>query len=525
MPMKNKHKDRTPTRLHIWFTTVVICTLFLTWNLSAATFQDVHSDASMKRQQKAVFTRTVPPATPAILPTLLVPTPTPAIPHIVPGDWPGYLQGPVGISSDETLLTPDTASQLHHFWTYHAQSGISAQPIVVAGLIYWGSWDGFEHATNLNGEEVWKTNLGTTTDYDCDPPTAGLASTAAVAPFTIHGKTTMVLFVGGGNATFYALDAANGKEIWHSALGTSPDYFIWSSPVVYKGSVYIGVSSFGDCPGAQGQLVQMDAATGTLQNVFDVVPNGCVGGGVWGSPTIDSSTGELYIATGNADSCWTTETYAFSVIELHAANLALASFWQISPEEQIFDGDFGSTPTLFTANVGGTMRSMVGVVNKNGMYYAFTRGAIGNGPVWSDRVGYSTGSCDECISGAIAPGAWDGQQLYVAGNNVTVKKTYCVGTVIALDPATGNYRWEWCIGYRIYAALTSVPGLVVVDAGPYITILNAKNGKILFSYKDSSKDALFYGPASIAHGVLYAGSMSGNLIALGIYQASQLQVN
>src|SRR5438876_4442281 len=27
--------------------------------------------------------------------------------------------------------------------------------------IYWGSWDGYEHATDLNGNQVWQTFLGT----------------------------------------------------------------------------------------------------------------------------------------------------------------------------------------------------------------------------------------------------------------------------------------------------------------------------------------------------------------------------
>ena len=523
MPIKNTHKDRTHhTRLQIWFTTIVICTLFLILNLSAATFQGVHSTLHIRQLQKALGAKTV---TPTVLSTVTLPTPTPSIPQPSPGDWSSYERGQGGFNSNETLLTPNTAAQLRHFWTYHAQGGISTQPIIANGLIYWGSWDGFEHATNLNGEEMWKTNLGTTTDYDCEPSSAGVGSTATVAPLTLNGITTMTLFVGGGNANFYALNAANGKVIWHTALGISPATFLWSSPILYKGSVYSGVSSFGDCPGVQGQLVQMDAVTGGLQNVFNLVPNGCQGGGVWGSPTIDMSSGDLYIATGNEDACWTTEVYTDAVVELHAADLSFSGFWQIPPEERIFDGDFGSTPTLFTAKVGTTLRPMVGVVNKNGLYYAFVRGAIGNGPIWSDRVGYSTGNCDECISGSIASGAWDGRALYVAGNNTTVGKMYCVGTVLALDPATGTYRWEWCTGYRIYAAITMVPGLVIVDAGPYITILNAKNGKILFSYKDTSKDALFYGPASIAHGVLYAGDMNGNLIALGLDQPSSLQVN
>ena len=64
-------------------------------------------------------------------------------------------------------------------------------------------------------------------------------------------------------------------------VGGNPNTFIWSSPLVFGNSVYIGVSSFGDCPLTQGQLLQLNRVTGALQNTFNVVPNGCTGGGVW----------------------------------------------------------------------------------------------------------------------------------------------------------------------------------------------------------------------------------------------------
>ena len=74
--------------------------------------------------------------------------------------------------------------------------------------------------------------------------------------------------------------------------------FVWSSPAVFGNSVYIGVASFGDCPLVQGQLLQLDRITGALQHTFNVVPNGCTGGGVWGSPTIDAAAGTIYFDHG-----------------------------------------------------------------------------------------------------------------------------------------------------------------------------------------------------------------------------------
>src|SRR5262249_7004562 len=145
-------------------------------------------------------------------------------------------------------------------WQYHSGGNISTQPVVVNGVIYWGSWDGYEHATDLNGKQIWQTFLGITpVTTGCHPPTAGVASIPAVASVNINGTMTTVVFVGGGDANFYAVNAANGMVIWKTPLGTIQEgTFLWSSPVVYQGSVYMGVSSFGDCPLVQGRLVKMD---------------------------------------------------------------------------------------------------------------------------------------------------------------------------------------------------------------------------------------------------------------------------
>ena len=39
--------------------------------------------------------------------------------------------------------------------------GVFSQPIVSNGMVYWGSFDGYERATTTSGNLVWQTNLGT----------------------------------------------------------------------------------------------------------------------------------------------------------------------------------------------------------------------------------------------------------------------------------------------------------------------------------------------------------------------------
>jgi outer membrane protein assembly factor BamB len=442
-------------------------------------------------------------------------TPTsPASFKIVPGDWSTYLadNGRSGYNKDETIITAATAPGLKQHWMYQAKNYISTQPMEAFGMIYWGSWDGLEHATDLNGREVWATSLGRT--HQCGS-IIGVAGTATAAVVSIGGKRTPIIFVGGGKAHFYALNAASGAIIWNMPLGTPPDHFIWSSPIVYKGSVYVGMASFGDCPTIQGKLYQMSVVTGAIQHTFDVVPNGCQGGAVWGSPTIDNSTGELYIATGNADPCLTTEIYTSAVVELHASDLKVVSFWRVPRSDWVIDPDFGSTPTLFRAKIGGVSRPMVGVAHKNGIYYAFLRDDLSKGPVWATSIAKG-GSCPNCGAGSISPSAWDGTRLYVAGGYTTVQGANCKSGLRALNPATGAFIWERCLADGpILAAVTVVPGVVAITGGTALLLVDATSGETLFIFHDSTRGSVFYGAASISHGVLYVANFGGRLYAFG----------
>lgn len=369
-------------------------------------------------------------------------------------------------------------------------------------------------ATDLSGHTVWKTFLGQTTvpfKSGCLPAPLGVASTATVAAL----GTRSVVYVG-GTTTFYALDALTGQVIWKTSLGSAEGTFLWSSPAVYNGSVYEGISSWGDCPLVQGQVVQMSAADGTIQHTFNVAPPGCVGATVWGSPTIDETAGTIYFATANPGNCPVppfSEPLGFSVVQLRASDLTLLSSWRTPTEE-----DFGSTPTLFTTTIGGVRRSLLGIVNKNGIYYAFDRTKpLSVGPVWTAQITSEGG--EDVISGlgSISPSAWDGATLYVAGGKTIISGAACKGSLRALDPASGNFLWERCLTNPVLAAVTAIKGLAVVGAGPDLFVMATASGKTLFTYHNPSTAKLnqFWGAASISGGVIYQGSMDGTLFAFG----------
>lgn len=436
----------------------------------------------------------------------------------VGANWPTYLDllGRSGYDSAETKINPSSAQNLHETWHFTTGGPISAEPVVYNGQVFFGSWDGNEYATDLKGNKLWSQYLGQTNVKGCEDGNTGVSSTATIANVSIHGNSKEVDFVGGGNATFYALNAKNGKILWSTRLGPSPATFIWASPAYYKGSIYIGVASFGDCPLVQGQLVQLNASTGAIQNIFNTAPNGCVGSGVWGSPTIDNSTGDLYIVTGNAGNCYQNETYSVSILEFNTANFSLVNYWPVPSSQLGFDRDFGSTPTLFKATINGKATNMVGVVNKNGIYYAFNRDDISAGTVWEDTIGVA-GDCPLCGTAQIAPAATDGTSLYVASENTTINGNSCAGSIRKVDPATGHYLWQDCLNDgHVLAAVTAVPGVIFVAAGPDLLAVSASNGTILKTLTDSSSGSLYFGPASIASGVVYIGNVDDILHAYSV---------
>jgi polyvinyl alcohol dehydrogenase (cytochrome) len=447
---------------------------------------------------------------------------------VAPSNWPtyNYNLAASGDNTAETTLTTTTFPRLKVKWTAHGANGLSAQPIVVGNVVYWGSWDGNMHATALSGtnagKSIWTRNLGVTTGGNgCNPKVVGIASTAA---YGLIGSTPVIYVGGGGNDTIggghpalYALNATTGAVIWKTAIGTSPGDFAWSSPVVYNGSLYYGIASLADCPLTRGRLIKVDAATGHLQATFYAVPSGCVAGGIWGSPSIDTATGLLYVPTGTPtpDCFGKTGDYSMSLLVLDTTNLSYVASWQVPPNQVISaDSDFGSVPTLFTATINGTVRSLVGVANKNGTFYAFDRAHVSSGPIWQKVVALAPGG-PQSGGGSIAPAVWDGQTLYVAGGNTKIGGASCKGSVRALNPASGAFKWERCLTGPVLGSLAAVPGVVVVPSGSSIIALNMSTGKTIFTYHDTS-NKVYWAPASIANGHLFAANMDSSLVALGL---------
>ena len=199
-------------------------------------------------------------------------------------------------------ITPANATQLHEICrlqidgptTFHA--GL----VVVDGVIY----------TNTGLETVamdaatcalrWKFTY-VPDEERASPSNRGLA--------VLDGR----VFRGTGDARLIALDAATGKLVWKSVIGTPRlGEAATAAPLAWAGVVYMGIS--GSELGARGRVMAYDAQTGRELWRFNTIPTGTElgaatwkrpqsaktgGGGIWGAMTLDVSTGELFVPVGN----------------------------------------------------------------------------------------------------------------------------------------------------------------------------------------------------------------------------------
>lgn len=441
--------------------------------------------------------------------------------------WPTYLQNAerTGASPSEVTIAPGNASGLAPLWTAETGGVIEDSPIVAGGVVYVSAWDGYEYAFNLtNGSRLWKTFVGQTTFSACNYNAArGTTSSAAVENGTVY--------VLGGNPYLYALNARNGSVEWKtSELVNNPSSgdYNWASPLLYGGSAYVGLSTACGVPGAQGMLLQVNlSGNHSVLHTFAIVPSGQSGGSIWTTSAADPATGDIWVTTGDPQAA--TSGYSQSILAVRANNLTLVGSWEMSTGGG--DYDFGAGPTLFHDSAG---RAMVGALNKNGVFYALNRSNVsragGWSPVWSDNVSwYFNVSTHQAACGcSISPAAFDGTTLFVGGGFVRFPNgTEAAGSVRAIDPATGAYRWSVPTAGIVRAGLATADGFVV-DAPArndnltgWVEVRSAANGSLLFSV---ATNRTVDGPPSIADGILLFGIGNLSLGGPGYLRAFALPV-
>jgi polyvinyl alcohol dehydrogenase (cytochrome) len=264
--------------------------------------------------------------------------------------------------------------------------------------------------------------------------------------------------VGDAAATIHAVDAATGTAIWTAKIDEQPAASIWSSPIVWNDTLFVGVASVAKEVGFRGSVVALDVASGKIQWQTYMVPEGADGAGVFAVPAIDPDRSMLYVGTQNAYSP-NPAPYGnpMSIVALDATTGDLDWAFNAPPgggeTAPVDDVGFSASPNLFTAEIDGQPRDLVGEGQKSGTYWALDRdtGEV----VWQTEV--SPAGPLGGMEGTSAVSTDQGL-IAVPATNWPDPSGPAAGLIAGLDPATGKIQWS-----NDYPAPAAAPAAISGD--------------------------------------------------------------
>ena len=352
-------------------------------------------------------------------------------------DWPMYGHDLNRDFTGTTTLDETSVRTLAPAWFFPTGDAVTAQPIVVAGSVYAGSWDGSFYAIDAaTGKQRWRFTLdaqpavkpvpGNRQPGDVTTDGGMVTSTAFFVPGdAVHPD----LVVFGGGFTLYALRAGDGALFWKHVYSGRPEAppdpnndssRIFSSPAVVGDHVLFSVSADG-ASGYRGYMASADLNTGNPQWIRELdgtdasgapLNDGC--GNVWGSPTVERALGIEVVGTADCQTRGTTSPHAERALGVRISDGSIA--WEFTPprlppnpggSDPACDFDFGATPNLGTDAAG--IPTFLGLAGKDGTYYALNPAHPDQKPLWSTNVVFGGSS-----GGFLGSTAYDGARAYGA---------------------------------------------------------------------------------------------------------------
>ena len=413
-----------------------------------------------------------------------------------------FLEAGIGLSN---------VKDLHAAWTFTTLAdNISATPTVANDLVYFPDLSADLYAVDkASGALAWSHKIA---DY-----TGVAGSYSRVSP-AIDGKQLFIGDRGAGGADVISINRETGERNWITRVESHTAAIITGSPIVYGGIVYVGVSSGEEgsaesktyaCCTFRGSVVALDEATGkVLWKTYTVPDNGGKPGGysgasIWSPPAIDIFRKTIYVGTANnytvpasvvacekahpAENCSAPDNYFDSVLALDlktgnikwGTHLRPYDVWTLAcirPQAPQANCQLPSSPDSGSGSGPNFMLDLVGVGQKDGTYTALN--ADTGKVVWKTQVG--PGGPDGGIQWGTAT---DGYSIFVASANSN-------GLPYKLEPS-GE----------------------VIKGGAW-SALDLPTGKILWQTADPAAGATDIGAVSVANGLMYTGSPSGELYAL-----------
>ena len=409
-----------------------------------------------------------------------------------------------------------------------------AQPSVAGGVVYVGSQNGTVYAVSANtGCTFWT-----------------FAAAGGVRTAITIADNGLVYF-GDTAANAYALDARTGARRWSRSIESHALARITGALTLHDGRLYVPTSSYEESQGAdpqygcctfRGSITALDAVTGAViwktytiaeepqrrgTSTAGVALWGPAGAAIWSPPTVDTSRGLLYVATGNQYS-GPPHSASNAIIALDLKTGAVRWSKQVTPNDIYLTGcragnpncpeangpdvDFGSPPMLTRTAAG---RDLIVIGQKSGIAFALDpdkNGAL----VWEYRAGRGG------VLGGIEWGsATDGERAYFAVSDITHPQP---GGLHAVTLATGQRAWfaaprppvcgsgRGCNAAQS-AAVTVIPGAVFSGANDgALRVYSTVDGAILWEFDTNREFPTVNGVAArgasmIGPGPVVAGGM------------------
>ena len=389
------------------------------------------------------------------------------------GGWTLYGADLAGTRvSQATRISSLSVASLGQSWSVEVGAPVSGTPVIAGGVVYLGAYNGTLFAFDLaSGAPLWTYETGAAVPEPNLNIELGILGSAAVA-----GD---VIFVGDATATVHALDAASGALRWQTRIDEQTAACIWSSPIAANGVVYVGVASVAKEAGFRGNVVALDATSGSPLWKTYSVPGESDGGGVFAVPAVDLDRGLLYVGAQNAYSP-NPAPYGnpTSVLALELANGA--ERWVFNappgggPTAPTDDVGFSASPNLFSATLFGRQRDLVGVGQKSGIFWALDRDT--GEMVWRTQVAPAGPLGGMEGTSAIANG-----QIVIPATNWPDPAGPATGLVAGLDASTGKIVWTVDLSAPA-ASPVAIAGDVVLQAGldGVLRVLALRSGQVLW---------------------------------------------
>jgi outer membrane protein assembly factor BamB len=277
-------------------------------------------------------------------------------------DWTrfGWDVGRSSASTDETGITTANLAALRR-QQVTIDGTVDASPIYLHGVrVNGGTHDVFFVTTTYgktlaidadSGVILWRF---TPSGYDSWAGSRRITNSTPVAD-----PNREFIYAASPDGHVQKLAIADGHPVWSTAITALPEREKIASPLNYDRGRVVAVTGgyIGDAPPYQGHVAILDAASGRLVHVWNslcsdrlalIDPHSCAesGNAIWGraGAVIDSTTGDIFVATGNGK--WDGRTsWGDAAIAIDSSATKIMDNYTPANTEELSarDADLGST--------------------------------------------------------------------------------------------------------------------------------------------------------------------------------------